>query len=122
VIDYRTDELVGEFDVILDIGGRRPVAQLRALLAPRGTVVFVGGEGGGALSGGMQRQFVFAPFSGQKFVTFVSLSTPAALEELVEMIEAGGIVPSVERAYPLAEAADAVRHLGSVRGKVVLAP
>jgi len=122
VIDYQTDALTGQFDVILDVGGRRPVAELRALLEPRGTVVFVGGEGGGALSGGMQRQLVFAPFSGQKFVTLVSLNTPTALVELARELVAGNIVPSVERTYPLADAADALRHFGSVRGKVVLVP
>jgi NADPH:quinone reductase-like Zn-dependent oxidoreductase len=122
VIDYRSEPLEGEFDIILDIGGRRPVAQLRDLLAPRGTVVFVGGEGGGALSGGMQRQLVFAPFSGQRFVTLISVTTTTALDELAALLEAGAVVPIVDREYPLAEAADALRHLDSVRGKVVLVP
>jgi NADPH:quinone reductase-like Zn-dependent oxidoreductase len=124
VIDYRTAPLAGEFDVILDIGGRRPVSELRALLAPRGTLVFVGGGGGGAFSGGMQRQLVLAPFSGQKFVTLVSLAKPAALDELARLLETGAVLPHVERTYPLAEAADALRALSSdsVRGKLVLVP
>jgi NADPH:quinone reductase-like Zn-dependent oxidoreductase len=122
VVDYRTDALAGEFDLILDLGGRRAVSELRALLAPKGTVVFVGGEGGGAFSGGMARQLVFAPFSGQKFVTLLSLNTPAALQELAGELAAGTMVPRVERSYPLAEAADAMRHFGSVRGKAVLVP
>lgn len=120
VVDYRDQRLTGEYDVILDIGGRRPVAELRALLAAAGTLVFVGGEGGGALLGGMQRQLVFAPFSGQKFVTLISVTTTARLEELAALLAAGTVVPAVDRAYPLAHAADALRHLGSVRGKVVL--
>lgn len=122
VVDYRSEQLVGEFDVILDIGGRRPVAELRQLLAPKGTVVFVGGEGGGALTGGMQRQLVFAPFSGQKFVTLISATNTDRLEELAALLAAGTVIPVVDRAYPLADAADALRHLGSARGKVVLVP
>lgn len=122
VVDYRTEALVGEFDLILDVGGRRAVSELRALLAPKGTVVFVGGEGGGSFSGGMQRQLVLAPFSGQKFVTLLSMNTAAALEELAAELTAGSMLPRVERAYPLAEAAAAMRHFGSVRGKVVLVP
>ncbi|CAN5190247.1 NAD(P)-dependent alcohol dehydrogenase [soil metagenome] len=122
VIDYRTEPIAGEFDVILDLGGLRPVAELRPLLAPRGILVFVGGEGGGAFSGGMGRQLVFAPFSGQKFVTLVSRNTAAALGELATELAAGSMLPRVERAYPLADAADALRHFGSVRGKVVLVP
>jgi NADPH:quinone reductase-like Zn-dependent oxidoreductase len=123
VVDYRREVITGQFDVILDIGGRRPVAELRALLAPQGTLVFVGAEGGGSFSGGMQRQLVFAPFSGQKFVTLLSLTTPAALEELAGMVAGGTLVPKVERSYPLAHAAQAMRHLTSgVRGKLVLVP
>lgn len=124
VIDYRSEPLVGTYDVILDIGGRRPVRELRALLSPTGTLVFVGGEGGGALAGGMGRQLVVAPGSRQKFVTFVARTTPAALHEVADHLRTGTVVPVIERAYPLAEAADALQHMsgGSVRGKLVLLP
>jgi len=124
VIDYRTEPLDGTYDVILDVGGRRPVRDLRALLSPTGTLVFVGGEGGGAILGGMQRQLVVAPFSAQKFVTFVARTTPAALQEVADHLAAATVVPIVERAYRLDEAAAALRHMsaGSVRGKLVLVP
>jgi NADPH:quinone reductase-like Zn-dependent oxidoreductase len=41
---------------------------------------------------------------------------------LKELIEAGKVTPVVDRAYPLSEEAEAIRHLrtGSVRGKLVL--
>jgi NADPH:quinone reductase-like Zn-dependent oxidoreductase len=123
-IDYRTEPLVGTYDVILDVGGRRPVRELRALLSPTGTLVFVGGEGGGPILGGMQRQLVVAPFSRQKFVTFVARTTPAALQEVADHLAAATVVPIVERTYRLDEAAAALRHLsaGTVRGKLVLVP
>ena len=122
VIDYRTESLAGEFDVVLDIGGRRPVAELRALLAPSGTLVFVGAEGGGALAGGMQRQLVLAPFSRQRFVTLISLNTPAAIEEVAIVLAKGTVTPKVERTYPLAEAAEAMRQLSHGSVKLVLVP
>jgi len=124
VIDYRTEPLDGMYDVILDVGGRRPVRELRALLAPSGTLVFVGGEGGGQILGGMQRQLVVAPFSGQKFVTFVARTTPAALQEVADHLAAATVVPTVDRTYRLEEAAAALRHIStaSVRGKLVLLP
>ena len=85
--------------------------------------MFVGGEGGGALSGGMNRQLVLAPFSRQKFTMMLSLVTTAGLEELREHLVSGSILPHVETAYPLAQAAEAMRHLTSgVRGKLVLIP
>ncbi|MCU1409820.1 MAG: hypothetical protein JWR04_527 [Rhodoglobus sp.] len=123
-IDYRTEPLIGTYDVILDVGGRRPVRELRALLSPTGTLVFVGGEGGGAILGGMQRQLVVAPFSRQKFVTFVARTTPAALQEVADHLAAATVVPIVERTYRLDEAAAALRHMsaGTVRGKLVLVP
>lgn len=124
VVDYRSEALTGEHDVILDIGGRRSVRELRERLAADGALVFVGGEGGGALAGGMQRQLVVAPFSRQKFVTLVARTTPAALQEVAEHLADGTVVPVVDRTYPLAEAADALRRMsaGRVRGKLVLVP
>jgi NADPH:quinone reductase-like Zn-dependent oxidoreductase len=44
------------------------------------------------------------------------------IEVLAEMIAAGTVTPVVERTFPLADAADAIRHLdaGRARGKVVV--
>ncbi|GAA3514036.1 NADPH:quinone reductase-like Zn-dependent oxidoreductase [Streptosporangium album] len=35
------------YDLILDIAGNRPLSRLRRALTPRGTLVIMGGEGGG---------------------------------------------------------------------------
>jgi NADPH:quinone reductase-like Zn-dependent oxidoreductase len=49
VIDYtrREDFADGSerYDIILDIGGNSPLSRLRGALAPKGTLVIVGGEG-----------------------------------------------------------------------------
>ena len=44
------------------------------------------------------------------------------LGPLTELIEAGRVVPSLERTYPLEQVPDALRHLesGAVRGKVAV--
>ncbi len=44
------------------------------------------------------------------------------LERLTPLIEAGQVVPSIDRTYPLAHVAEAMRHLiaGEVRGKVAI--
>ena len=58
VIDYTREDLTAgqhRYDVILDIGGNRPLRQLRRALTPRGTLVIVGGENGGRWLGGMGR-------------------------------------------------------------------
>lgn len=130
VIDYRREKLTdrGErFDVIADIGGRRSIRELRAVLAPRGHLVIVGGEGGGPILGGVDRQVratLLSPFVGQKLGTFIASESGRALFDLSEMIEAGKVHPAVDRAFPLGDAAEAIRYLreGQARGKVVLVP
>ncbi|MGZ4620957.1 MAG: NAD(P)-dependent alcohol dehydrogenase [Blastococcus sp.] len=127
VIDYtRGDPLEpGRYDVILDIGGNRRLSVLRRALTPRGTLVIVGGETGGRILGGVQRQIaamLLSPFLKQKLGTFVAGQKAADLMALNELVASGALKPAVDRTYPLGEAAEAIRYLqdGSVRGKVVL--
>jgi NADPH:quinone reductase-like Zn-dependent oxidoreductase len=53
---------------------------------------------------------------------FVAKSSRGDLELLAELCDAGKLTPVIDRAYPLAEAADAIRHVegGHARGKVVI--
>ena len=44
------------YDLILDIGGNASLSRLRRALTPTGTLVIVGGEGGGRWLGGSDRQ------------------------------------------------------------------
>jgi NADPH:quinone reductase-like Zn-dependent oxidoreductase len=113
-------------DLILDIAGNASLRRLRAALAPRGTLVIVGGEGGGRVAGGIDRQLraqVLSPFVGQRLGTFIAKVSHADLLVLTGLIEAGTVAPVVEAAYPLADAAEALRRLeqGRVAGKVVIA-
>ena len=58
VIDYtRQDVCDGtrHWDLILDCAGRRTLSRLRRALTPTGTLVIVGGEGGGRWLGGFDR-------------------------------------------------------------------
>jgi NADPH:quinone reductase-like Zn-dependent oxidoreductase len=123
VIDYTRDDLTGRYDSILDIAGNRPLPALRALLNPGGTLVILGGEGGGAWFGGLHRTMRAAlPASGQKLKALVSLVKRPHLVKLRELIESGAVTPAVDRTFALADAPDAVRYLrdGRVRGKVVI--
>jgi NADPH:quinone reductase-like Zn-dependent oxidoreductase len=128
VVDYAVGNglEVGDlrFDVVLDIGGNRPLRQLRRVLAPNGTLVIVGGEGGGRVLG-IGRQLLAAalsPFVRQKLGFFVAMDTTADLVALAGLVEAGQVTPAVDRTFPLAEAPAAVSYLtgGSARGKVVV--
>jgi NADPH:quinone reductase-like Zn-dependent oxidoreductase len=114
------------YDLIIDTAGNRPLRQLRHALAPRGVLVIVGGEGGNRWSGGFGRQIVRAPllslFVGQKLLALMANVNAADLDVLRGLIEAGKVTPVIDKTYPLAEAADAIRyvHAGRARGKVVV--
>jgi NADPH:quinone reductase-like Zn-dependent oxidoreductase len=128
VIDYtREDFAEGDqrYDVILDIGGNSSLSRLRRALASQGTLVIVGGEGGGRWLGGLDRQLratMLSPFVGQKLGTFVSTPNHEDLLVLKELIESGKVTPVIDRTYPLAEVPEAIRYLeeGHARGKVVI--
>jgi NADPH:quinone reductase-like Zn-dependent oxidoreductase len=128
VIDYTQEDFAeGEqrYDLILDIGGNSTLSRLRRALGSRGTLVIVGGEGGGRWLGGTDRQLramMLSPFVGQKLGTFVNKENHEDMLVLGELIESGKITPVIDRTYSLAEVPEAIRYLeeGHARGKVVI--
>jgi NADPH:quinone reductase-like Zn-dependent oxidoreductase len=128
VIDYTRDDFADtgqRYDLILDIGGNRSVSHLRRALTRQGTLVLVGGEGGGRWIGGMDRQvraLAISPFVRQRLRMFVAKEHYEELQVLTELIEAGKIAPIIDRTYPLSEAPEAIRYLqeGKARGKIVI--
>jgi NADPH:quinone reductase-like Zn-dependent oxidoreductase len=128
VVDYtRTDFADGDerYDLVLDIAGNRRVRELRRVLTPRGTLVFVGGEDGGRLTGGLGRQLGAALLSAvgrQRMRSFVAVARRPDLVAIRELVESGAVRPAVDRTYPLADAPRAIRDLveGRIRGKAVL--
>ena len=86
-----------------------------------------GGEDGGPLTGGMDRQLralALSRFVGQRLTAFVNKEHFTGLERLAALAETGKIVPAIERTYALADTPDAMRHLasGKARGKLVIVP
>jgi NADPH:quinone reductase-like Zn-dependent oxidoreductase len=128
VIDYTREDFADDgssYDVILDIAGNRSLSHLRRALAPEGTVVIVGGEGGGKLLGGIDRQlraYVLSLVVRQKLGTWISKERKEDLDALRELLEAGKVTPVVDRTFPLSEVPEAIRYLreGRARGKVVI--
>lgn len=129
VIDYRREDYSAgtqRYDVIFDGGGHPPIAKLRKVLAPKGTVVFVGSEDAGDLTGGIFGRPLWGAlvglFTGQKFKMLMNREHFSGLEQLVGHVEAGELKPALERSVPLASAQAAMRALvaGEVRGKVAV--
>jgi NADPH:quinone reductase-like Zn-dependent oxidoreductase len=129
VIDYTREDFAGgvrHWDLIVDTAGRRSLSHLRRALTSRGTLVIVGGDGGGRWLGGFDRQILRAPILSA-FVrqTLRPLTLRERSEDLLvlrELIEAGKVTPVIDKTYPLREVPEAIRHLeeGHARGKTVI--
>ena len=65
---------------------------------------------------------MLSPFVSQKLGAFLSSENAGDLVALKGLIEAGQVTLAVERTYPLAEVAGAIRHMldGRARGKLVV--
>jgi len=125
VIDYTKDDFTtgtARYDFILDNVANHSLAATRRALSPTGMLQ---PNGGGHTGGGMGRVIratiasLFIRGQGRPSVKF---QNPADLVALKELVEAGSITPVIDRSYPLAETAAALRHVGTgrARGTVVV--
>jgi NADPH:quinone reductase-like Zn-dependent oxidoreductase len=129
VIDY-TDEDFAEcgerYDLILDMVGNRSLSQLTHALTTEGTLVHVGGEGGGRWIGGATRRSIRAlllsPFVRQRLRMIITTANTEDLQFLKELIEAAKIIPVIDKTYPLERVPEAMRYLeaGQARGKIII--
>lgn len=123
VVDYtRADYLrEGPYDAIFDNGGGRSLRDLRRELAPGGVVVLNCGQDVSLIAAGWAARLLFRRRDVKQFVRKV---TRAYLLELAALVEDGSVTPVVDRTYPLAETAAAMRYLMArhPRGKVVVTP
>jgi NADPH:quinone reductase-like Zn-dependent oxidoreductase len=123
VIDYTKEDFTQngqQYNLILAANGFHPLSAYKRALAPGGIYVMAGGKPAqifqamllGALmsSGGKKMGGVSATMKNQDLMS------------IKELLEAGKIMPVIDRCYPLSEAAEALRYLGEghARGKVVI--
>jgi NADPH:quinone reductase-like Zn-dependent oxidoreductase len=128
VVDYTKDDVTRgtrRFDVIVDCVGNRPLSDWRRIMTPAGIFVPVGVRHGGRWIGPLPylvRLLASSPFVSQKVAFFVARANSEELVALKELVEAGTVMPVIDRRYPLSEAAEAIRYLGvgHARGKVVI--
>jgi NADPH:quinone reductase-like Zn-dependent oxidoreductase len=126
VIDYTREDFTRTapgHDVMIDIGGNRPIRALRRTLARDGRLVLVGAGAGRLgpmtrLAGGLIRRRLLR----QPIAIFIAAVRVEDLEALTELIEAGMLRPAIDRTYPLEEVPEAMQYVesGQARGKVVI--
>jgi len=128
VIDYTKVDFTRtgqRFDFILDNVANRSLSELRRALTPKGTLVPNGGgfDHRWVASGGrlIRAKLLFA-FASQNVQTFIASSKQQNLVALSDLIEAGKVVPVIDRTYPLSETPQAIAYVGQghARGKVII--
>lgn len=127
VIDYTQEDFTRSgmrYDLVFDIAGSRPLWACRRVLAPAGTLVVVGGPSGRWIRpmDRLVQAVVLSRFGSTRMLPFLSKHSHADLVTLRDLLEAGRIVPLIDRTYPLHETPDAIRYVeaGHARAKVVI--
>jgi len=124
VIDYTQDDFAKDgqrYDLILATAGYRSIFDYRRALSPRGIYV----ETGGSFAQIFQAMFLGPLISMTGTRKMRSLMARPSQKDMLfmkELIEAGKVVPVIDRCYPLNELAEAIRYYGEghARGKVVI--
>jgi NADPH:quinone reductase-like Zn-dependent oxidoreductase len=127
-VDHRTtriDEIGATFDLVIDIAGRNPLRRLRRVLTPTGTLVLVGGDNGGRVTGGTGRNVraaLLSLFVRQRLTAFISKESTDYIEPLAGMLADGSVTPLIGARTDLAGVADAIAHLDEhgVAGKTLV--
>ena len=124
VIDYTREDFTTSgqrYDLILATGGYRSILDYRRALGPKGTYVMVGGA-----MAQVYEAMILGPFismtGSKKMVNLAAMSNQEDLVFMKELLEAGKVVPVIDRRYPLSEVAQALRYYGEghSQGKVVI--
>ena len=124
MIDYKKDDFTKynqQYDLILAVNGYQPLAVYKRALTPQGIYVMAGGT-----NGQIFQAMLLGPLmsgKGGRNLGGVSAKTSQAdLLILKELLEAGKIVPVIDRCYPFSEAVEALRYIdaGHAKGKVVV--
>lgn len=125
VIDYTKEDFTQNarrYDLIIAVNGYHPILDYRRALSPRGSYVALGGSVTQVLQGMLLGPMISR--LGDKKSSFMGIAKPNQkdLIYLGELLQAGQLVPVVERRYPLSEVAQAINYLaeGHARGKVVI--
>jgi NADPH:quinone reductase-like Zn-dependent oxidoreductase len=122
VIDYTKEDFTKRgqvYDLILDVTSKRSVFDYKRALTPGGVCIILGGKGRKI----MGSVFLGSWALGSRKVRLLLLKqNPTDLVYMNELLEAGKVVPVIDRRFPLSEVAEAFRYIekGQYKGKIVV--
>ena len=123
VIDYTQEDFTKNkqrYDLILDFAAHHSIFDYKRALSPRGIYVVVGGSSARIF------QVVFLgpliSMTTSKKMGILAHKPNKDLAFMKELLEAGKVVPVIDRRYPLSEVPEALRYFGEghARGKLVI--
>jgi NADPH:quinone reductase-like Zn-dependent oxidoreductase len=120
VVDYTREDVTlngQRYDLILDTAAYRSISKYRRILSPRGIYVLAGG------APVRMFQLLFMPLAGAKNMKIVIAHI--AQQDLLfmcDLLNAGKVRSILDKCFPLAQTAEALRYLeeGRARGKVII--
>jgi len=126
VIDYTKEDFWvsgKQYDLIIDNAAFYSIRKPLRVLKANGVYV---GVGGSSSTASFLQSLIFNPIiakmNGKRVVSFIANVNQADLIFMKELLEAGKVVPVIDRKYPLSETPEAIRYVekGHARGKVVI--
>jgi NADPH:quinone reductase-like Zn-dependent oxidoreductase len=124
VIDYTQEDFTKSgqrYDLILAANGYHPISDYKRALSPEGIYVCTGGS-----LAQIFQSILLGPLmsrtGSKKMGNSAKRPNQRDLVFMKELLEAGKVVPVIDRRYPLSEVPEALRYLGEghARGKVVI--
>ena len=124
VIDYTKEDFTQNgqrYDLILAANGYHPILAYKRALRPKGIYVMSGGS-----MTQVSQAMLLGPWismtGSRKMGNVMAKPNQKDLVFMKELLEAGKVVPVIDRGYPLREVPEALRYLeeGHAQGKVVI--
>lgn len=124
VIDYTQEDFTQNgrrYDLIIGVNGYHPLSDYKRALNPEGTYVCIGGT-----MGQIFQSLLLGPLMSKKGGKQLrNTSAQQSQKDLVvvkELLEAGKVVPVIDRRYTLSEVPEAFRYFGEghAKGKIII--
>jgi NADPH:quinone reductase-like Zn-dependent oxidoreductase len=128
VVDYTCEDFTRSerrYDLMLDIAGSRSWSDIKRVLAPKATVVLIGGPKDSRLLGPLGhlvRLRLRGMLGSRKVVFFIAKFNKADMLVLRDLLESGKVAAAIDRRYPFTEIGSALDYVGEghARAKIVL--
>jgi NADPH:quinone reductase-like Zn-dependent oxidoreductase len=124
VIDYTQEDFTQNgqrYDLIIAANGYHSISDYKRALSPKGIYVMTGGSMAQIFQAMLLGPWISMTGS-KKMGNSATKPNKNDLAFMKELLEAGKVVPVIDRRYPLSKVAEAIRYLGEghARGKVVI--